>query len=124
MTSTLTPESLQIYAATLRARTDERRQRRECRRRRAWDLAREAAALLRDQYGAHDVWVFGSLLDSEHFTEHSDIDMAVGGLDQMVHLEALGRLLGLSPEFEFDLVDLEHCPPTLREAVDRTGVRL
>lgn len=124
MASTLTPERLQVYAATLRARTDEERRRRESRRRRGWELAREAALLLRDRYGADEVWVFGSLLDGEHFTEHSDIDMAVGGLDQMTHLEALGRLLGLSREFEFDLVDLERCPGALREAVDRTGTRL
>jgi hypothetical protein len=41
-----------------------------------------------------------------------------------LHLEALGRLLRLSPDFEFDLVDLEHCLQGLSRAVGQSGVDL
>ena len=50
--------------------------------------------------------------------------MAAGGLTPALHLEALGRLLRLSPDFEFDLVDLESCPDGLRQAVEQHGVEL
>ena len=89
---------------------------------RAWALAREAAAVLREQFGATDVRVFGSLAEGDHFSERSDIDMAAGGLTPVTHIEALGRLLRLSPEFEFDLVDLDRCPPRVRRSVEQSGV--
>jgi len=124
MALTLTPEQIQVYAATLRQRSEASARRRRERRARAWDAARQAAELLREQYGATDVRVFGSLVDGDHFTEHSDIDMAAAGLTPATHMEALGRLLRLSPHFEFDLVDLDTCPPGLRRAVEQSGVSL
>ena len=124
MVRTLTPEQIETYAATLRERSAEAARLRRERQARAWVLAREAAELLRARFGASGVRVFGSLGDGEHFTERSDIDMAAGGLTPVTHLEALGSLLGLSPEFEFDLVDLDSCPPGLRDAIERSGVSL
>jgi predicted nucleotidyltransferase len=88
------------------------------------DAARQAAEILRMQFGATAVHVFGSLVDGDHFSEHSDIDMAAAGLTPATHLEALGRLLRLSPHFEFDLVDLDHCPVGLRRAVEQSGMVL
>jgi len=124
MTSTPTPEQIEVYAATLRARTAETTRRRRQRREQAWTVAREAAQVLRSQFDVSGVWVFGSLAEGDHFTERSDIDMAATGLTPALHLEALGRLLRLSPDFEFDLVDLESCPDGLRQAVELSGVEL
>jgi len=124
MTSTPTPEQIEVYAATLRARTADTARRRRERREQAWTVARQAAEILRAQFGVADLWVFGSLVEGDHFTERSDIDMATTGLTPASHLEALGRLLRLSPDFEFDLVDLESCAEGLRGAVERSGVSL
>ncbi|MBU2603396.1 MAG: nucleotidyltransferase domain-containing protein [Actinobacteria bacterium] len=124
MASVLTPEQVKIYAATLRARTAETARRRRERRERAWAVSRQAAQVLRSQFGVAGVWVFGSLAEGDHFTERSDIDLAATGLTPAVHIEALGRLLGFSPDFEFDLVDLDHCPEELHRAVERSGVEL
>ena len=124
MTSTPTPEQIEVYAATLRARTAETARRRQARRERAWTVARQVAQILRAQYGATGVRVFGSLVEGDHFTERSDIDMAATGLTPVLHVEALGRLLRLSPDFEFDLVNLESCPEGLRRAVEYSGVSL
>ena len=124
MASRLTPERIEVYAATLRARSAETARRRRQRREQAWTVAREAAQVLRAQFGVSGVWVFGSLVDGDHFTERSDIDMAASGLTPASHLEALGRLLRLSPDFEFDLVDLGSCPDGLRQAVEQSGVEL
>jgi predicted nucleotidyltransferase len=124
MATTLTPEQIEVYAATLRARSAETARLRQKRRTHAWAVAREAAQVLRTQFGVTGVWVFGSLVDGDHYTERSDIDLAAAGLTPAVHLEALGRLLRLSPDFEFDLVDLDGCPQGLRRAVERSGVPL
>ena len=124
MATTLTPEQIEVYAATLRARSAETARLRQRRRTHAWAVAREAAQILRAHFGVTAVWVFGSLVDGDHFTERSDIDLAAAGLTPAAHLEALGRLLRLSPGFEFDLVDLENCPRELRRAVERSGVPL
>lgn len=124
MTSTLTPEQIEVYAATLRARTAETARLRRERREQAWTVARQAAQILRAQFGVAGVWVFGSLVEGDHFTELSDIDMAATGLTPALHVEALGRLLRLSPDFEFDLVDLESCAEGLRRAVEQSGVSL
>ena len=124
MTSTPTPEQIEVYAATLRARTADTVRRRQQRREQAWTAARQAANVLRSQYGVAGVWVFGSLVVGDHFTERSDIDMAAIGFTPALHMEALGRLLRLSPDFEFDLVDLERCPEGLRRAVEHSGVEL
>ena len=124
MTSTPTPEQIQVYAATLRERSAEAACRRHERREQAWTVARQAAQVLREQFGVAGVWVFGSLVEGDHFTERSDIDMAATGLTPALHVEALGRLLRLSPDFEFDLVDLESCPEGLRRAVEHSGVDL
>ena len=124
MANTLTPEQIEVYAATLRARSAETARRRQERRELGWAVARQAAQILRTQFGVADVWVFGSLAEGDHFTERSDIDLAAGGFTPAVHLEALGRLLRLSPDFEFDLVDLDNCPQGLRRAVRQSGVLL
>ncbi len=124
MATTLTPEQIEVYAATLRARSAETARLRRQRRTHAWAVAREAAQVLRSQFDVTGVWVFGSLGDGDHFTERSDIDMAAVGLTPASHLEALGRLLRLSPDFEFDLVDLDSCPRGLRRAVLLSGVPL
>jgi uncharacterized protein len=124
MAGTLTTEQIEVFATILRARTAETARRRCERRKQAWTVARQAAQVLRSQFGVTGVWVFGSLVEGEYFTERSDIDMAATGLTPVVHVEALGRLLRLSPDFEFDLVDLNLCPEGLRRAVEQSGVDL
>jgi len=124
MSPPLTAEQLATFGATMRRRAaDDARRLRE-RRDAAWGVAREAADLLRARYGATRVLVFGSLADGAHFSAHSDIDLAAQGLAPSDHYAALGRLLALSPDFKFDLVDLDTCPSELRGAIAAGGIPL
>ncbi len=66
----------------------------------------------------------GAPAEGDHFSERSDIVMAATGLTPALHMEALGRLLRLSPDFALDLVDLDRCPQGLRRAVEGSGVEL
>jgi uncharacterized protein len=124
MSSAVTPQQLDAYRQTMRRRAAEADKRRADRREAAWEAAREAAHFLRSRYGATRVLAFGSLVEGTHFGERSDIDLAVQGLRPSDHFAALGRLLTLSPDFEFDLVDLGACPPGLRVVILAEGVPL
>jgi predicted nucleotidyltransferase len=124
MSSTLTAQQLDTYRQTMRRRAVEADKRRAERLGAAWVVAREAAGLLRSRYGATRVLAFGSLAEGTHFSERSDIDLAAEGLRPSDHFAALGRLLTLSRDFDFDLVDLGTCPPGLRAVILAEGVPL
>jgi predicted nucleotidyltransferase len=91
---------------------------------RAWDVARRGAQMLKDQFGAARVAVFGSVLRPEFFYERSDVDLAVWGLDERLYLRAVSRLLDLDPEISVDLVEMEFAPSRLREAIEQEGMIL
>src|ERR1044071_1379118 len=77
------------------------------RRRRARYVARKAAQVLRDEFSARKIYLFGSLARSGDFSLWSDIDLAVYGIPPGRFFEAVGVVTGLSHEFKIDLVDLE-----------------
>lgn len=110
------PAILQRQSAT---QTQRRR-----RRKRAMRLARQAAALLRTEFGARGVVLFGSLARPGGFTLWSDIDLAVFGVPADRFYAAVAAITGLSAEFKVDLVDAEVCKASLRESIDRDGIAL
>jgi predicted nucleotidyltransferase len=91
------------------------------RRRRAALTARKAAELLRSEFSAKKVLVFGSLARHGGFTLWSDIDIAAAGIAPARFFEAVGAVTGISAEFKLDLVDLDTCPVSLREAIIAEG---
>ena len=74
---TISPEALAQYKATARERWKAREEARAVRLLRAQQVAREAAAYLKEAFGATRVVAFGSLVHGDHFGEWSDIDLAV-----------------------------------------------
>lgn len=115
------PEKMAVYRATAQRREQERRALVEARRERALALAQTASQLLKQEFGAARVVLFGSTLAPAFFHERSDIDLAVWGLDERLYLRALGRLLDLDPAFEFDLVEFEAAPPRLQASIEQEG---
>ena len=91
---------------------------------RAWAVARLAARLLRDRFGATRVVVFGSLVDPAAFSRWSDIDMAVWGVPAPLFYRAVASVSAQSPEYHVDLVSPEDCRPEMRRAIEREGVEL
>lgn len=79
MSAPLTAEQLAVCRATERRRADERLERRRRRRDPAWATAREAASLLREQYGASRVFEFDLV----------DLDRCREGLKQAVETEGV-----------------------------------
>ncbi len=73
----VTPEQMAIYREGARRRRLREQQKLARRRERALALARRAAALLREDFGAERVMLFGSLAREGVFDTRSDVDLAV-----------------------------------------------
>ncbi|MDQ7052566.1 MAG: nucleotidyltransferase domain-containing protein [candidate division KSB1 bacterium] len=106
-----------VYRATARKRWQQDQQVRKERQERAWKIARQAAIVLKKQFGATRVMVFGSLARGKGFFRSSDIDLAAWGISSEDFFTAVARLQDLSPEFKIDLVTMEHCKPSLRKRI-------
>lgn len=116
----LTPEELRAYQPCEERGTPLDRERWE----RAWRLARSAAELLRLQFYAIRIVVFGSLVDQRRFTPWSDVDLVAWGIPADDFYRAVAVITGLSPEFEVDLVDPQMCSPALLERINHEGIEI
>jgi uncharacterized protein len=92
--------------------------------RKAQELAHTAAEILRSNYEANRVVLFGSATHPTTFTLWSDVDLAAWGIPDDRYYAAVAAVSGLSREIGIDLVDPESCSPALREAIDRDGTEL
>ncbi len=124
MSVQITPEQMAAYRATARRRAAAKAARVAERLAAARLAAQEGAALLRTRFGATHVWLFGSVVHEQTFGLHSDIDLAARGIEPEEFFLAVALLQDISPEFSFDLVDIDRCRPTLRSAIERTGVSI
>jgi uncharacterized protein len=122
MINQISPAQMAVYKATARRRLQAEEQERAKREETAWKLARQAAELLRDNYQATEVRVYGSLVHNGRFHFHSDIDLAAWGLTDQNWLKASAAVRSLSNEIEINLADIAVCPLAVREAIDREGI--
>ena len=120
----LTPEEMDTYRAAARRRQEQERRELAQREQRAWELARRAAALLREQFGATRVWVFGSLVKKGCFTPWSDVDVAAWGIRPEDTFRAIGAVMDIDAEIEVNLVDVNTCRPEFLVSIEREGIEL
>src|SRR5262245_50265593 len=106
-----------MYRAAARRRQQRRAQRLAQRHERAWQVAQQAAHILKEQFGARQVVVFGSVVSPGSFHQHSDVDLAVWGLEECMYYQAVGRLQSLDPDIPVDVVEMELAAPGLQAAV-------
>jgi len=112
------------YRFTWQKREDERRQALLERQKRAYLAARSAAEILREQFGAIRIRLFGSLLYPHSFHSHSDIDLAAEGMDDTLVLKAWCAISASAPEFEIDLVTPNECRSEIWTSIESEGVEL
>lgn len=91
---------------------------------RAWQLVPKLARLLRQQFGATRIRVFGSLSDRQRFSSWSDIDLAVWDIPASKFYQAVAAVTGTSQEFKVDLIDIADCSPRLRQTIEETGIEI
>ncbi len=124
MTLNIPPEKMAEYRAGYKKRQEIARKKLDKHFDLAWEIARQGADLLKKKFGAKKVAVFGSLVNQSRFHIHSDIDLAVWGIDEEDYLRALGYLLDLTTEFSIDLVRVEETREYLQKAIDTQGILL
>lgn len=101
----------------------QRDRRRRERQQQGWQVARQAAQVLKQTFGVKQVKLFGSMLALPRIHPESDVDLAVGGLADDHYLEAVAQLLDLS-ELSVDLIQIEHAAPKILDAINQHGVDL
>ena len=82
-----------------------------------------AAAVLKAQFGARRVILFGSLAHEGWFVPDSDVDLAVEGL-QGDYWQAWRAAEEIIRDREVDLIEVESAPDSLQRAIERYGVEL
>ena len=92
------------------------------RQQKGWQVARKCAIILKEKFGVKRVVLFGSLLDYESMSWHSDIDLAVCGLSGSDFWKA-GAALEKGHDFPIDLVEIELAKPHILKAIEE-GVEL
>jgi predicted nucleotidyltransferase len=117
----ISPEAMAAYRRTARLRAAAHTERRRQRLKHGLEVARRAAALLRECFQVEKVVIFGSLLRPEHFSEHSDVDLAVWGLADQDYLQAVAAVTALDPEITVDLIAVEQAPLPLRQRTEQEG---
>jgi len=96
----------------------------DARKREAWGIAGTAAQLLRKEFGAQKVVVFGSLAYEKEFGLWSDIDLGAWGIPPGKFYSAVAAVTGLSSFFKVDLVDVAECRPTLQKVIEEEGIEV
>ncbi|MFO7633090.1 MAG: nucleotidyltransferase domain-containing protein [Caldilinea sp.] len=120
----LTPAQRTEYRGGVARREAESRRRRAAHLARAREVANAAASVLRAQYGATRVVVFGSLALPARFHVRSDVDLAVWGIDERAYLRAVADVTALDADVLIDLVRAEEATPSLHATIERDGQEL
>jgi predicted nucleotidyltransferase len=118
----VTQAELKQYKETARKRWQQEQKKTVQLQERAWQVARQAAAILKDQFGVTEVIVFGSLARGDLFHAHSDVDLAVSGLAEHQYYCAAGYMLSIDSTIPIDLIRLEDVSATFRTVLEKEGI--
>lgn len=91
---------------------------------RAKALAREAARVLKEQFDASRVMLFGSLAHRLWFTPWSDIDLAAWDIPPHRFYDAVATITGFDRHLRINLVDATTASTELRHAIEEEGIEL
>ncbi len=94
------------------------------RRERALKVARRAARILKMEFEADRVVIFGSLAHNAWFTPRSDIDIYVEGIPAGLFFKAEAAIENIDPEFRIDLIHEEECTGVMLKKIDEEGLEL
>jgi predicted nucleotidyltransferase len=94
-------------------------------RREALKKINYAAEIVKEKYPYLELYLFGSLIWNNFFTEHSDIDVAVKGLkDKTKFLDLYGLIWDSVLPFNVDVIPLENATDNLRQRIINEGLKL
>lgn len=120
---TMTQELLQnknklyLYHQAALKRLQNNQSARQCRWELCLHVSKKVAQTLKEQFNISKVALFGSILDPETFTQWSDIDIAVWGLEPSQTLSAMDAAQNLSDEVGINLVDINTVKPEIYQHI-------
>jgi predicted nucleotidyltransferase len=74
-----------------------------------------------DTYHPPRIYLWGSLVDDRHFSEMSDIDIALEGITNPAELSAIRSLAERLTRLPLDIVAIEHVHPAYADHIRRRG---
>ncbi len=87
----------------------------------ALEIADTCIKLLKEEFGANEVIIFGSLRGDSPWHEASDLDLGVKGMSDDQIWDAYGKLEKIVPSWlKFDLVPVEKVPHYIRNRIFQT----
>jgi uncharacterized protein len=90
----------------------------------AWQLIPELARMLREEFGATKIKVFGSAVNVDYFSEESDIDIAAWDIPIAQYLSAVLAVNEFHDNFTVDLLDPNLCRMVLRQKIEKEGIEV
>lgn len=119
LSETIPPELMSRYRRTARARQRDHDAETDRHRKIAWTAAREAARVLREEFGATRVIAFGSLAHGAWFGPRSDVDLGVEGVPPDDFWRAWCTLDRLGTGVAIDLIAIEAATAQLRAEIEQ-----
>ncbi|WP_448573869.1 nucleotidyltransferase family protein [Trichothermofontia sp.] len=120
-TIAMQPEEYAAYLQGARQRRQQQQRQLQAYHQTLLAVAAQAAQILKQEFGAQQVWLFGSVLVPQSIHAYSDLDLAVAALDPSQYFVALARLLDLDPNVSVDLVEIERASEGLRSRILSEG---
>jgi len=121
---TISEAQFDLYVRGLRQRDAQRKQRLSKRQEQARQIAISAANVLKSEFAATKVILFGSLAHGAWFRGNSDIDLAAVGIPAKLFWRAWVTISKLSTDIEINLIDLADAKQSLVSEIELTGVEL
>lgn len=115
---------LGVYVITARQKKEQEKHELMLREKRAWEVARSAAILLKEKFDVSRVVVFGSLVHEGCFTRWSDVDIAAWGISPEDTFRAMSAVMDAATDIEVNLVDVGVCRPELLAVIEQEGIEL
>ncbi|MEB3311048.1 MAG: nucleotidyltransferase domain-containing protein [Snowella sp.] len=89
-----------------------------------WAIAQQDSqniiAMIIDKYQPQQIIQWGSVLNAKHFSEASDIDLAVKGLDSLPFMQLLADAEDMT-QFPLDLIQWENIHPSFQKIILMKG---
>jgi uncharacterized protein len=85
---------------------------------------RQAASMLKAQFGVRRVILFGSLAHTSWFSRESDVDLAIEGLTSDAYWRAWRAVEDVIADREVDLIEIETASNAIRGTIERHGIEL
>lgn len=113
----------QKYVSGWLKRKKEKEKQLEERHKLAMEKVVQISHILKNKYQINRVILFGSLAENK-FYEHSDIDLAVFGLNENNYLDVAEKACQIALPFKLDLIPIERASESLKRRIKLEGVDL